>query len=209
MTWGRVIVKLQNHAAGGISDKDFELARKIEEVDPVEAAGRRARGHPEQVGSAGGSEVGGQRGSEDGGTVNSRAKQLPTAELPTRCPAARPPCAVRHRQARRAGAAAGAEGDAAAVRAGRRGHEDHRGRPDDHALDRPLSRGSRRDRPGADPRALRGGHRGVCGSGSGCGSRRARRTSGRSPATSARRPPLRTTAPTPSRSWPRSTTRPS
>jgi len=26
-----VIVKLQNHAAGGITDKDFELARKIEE----------------------------------------------------------------------------------------------------------------------------------------------------------------------------------
>src|SRR2546422_6116935 len=26
VTWGRVIVKLQNHAAGGITDKDFELA---------------------------------------------------------------------------------------------------------------------------------------------------------------------------------------
>jgi 4a-hydroxytetrahydrobiopterin dehydratase len=32
VTWGRVIVKLQNHAAGGVTDKDFELARKIEEV---------------------------------------------------------------------------------------------------------------------------------------------------------------------------------
>jgi 4a-hydroxytetrahydrobiopterin dehydratase len=32
VTWGRVIVKLQNHAAGGITDKDFELARKIEEA---------------------------------------------------------------------------------------------------------------------------------------------------------------------------------
>src|SRR5205823_2536534 len=31
VTWGPVIVKLQNHAAGGITDKDFELARKIEE----------------------------------------------------------------------------------------------------------------------------------------------------------------------------------
>ena len=31
VTWGRVIVKLQNHAAGGISYKDFELARKIED----------------------------------------------------------------------------------------------------------------------------------------------------------------------------------
>ncbi len=32
VTWGRVIVKLQNHAAGGITDKDFELAREIEEI---------------------------------------------------------------------------------------------------------------------------------------------------------------------------------
>ena len=31
VTWGRVIVKLQNHAAGGITDKDFDLARKIED----------------------------------------------------------------------------------------------------------------------------------------------------------------------------------
>ena len=30
VTWARVIVKLQNHAAGGITDKDFELARQIE-----------------------------------------------------------------------------------------------------------------------------------------------------------------------------------
>src|SRR4029079_748663 len=32
VTWGRIVVKLQNHAAGGITDKDFELALKIEEV---------------------------------------------------------------------------------------------------------------------------------------------------------------------------------
>src|SRR6184192_351394 len=32
VSWGRVIVKLKNHAAGGVTDKDFELARKIEEV---------------------------------------------------------------------------------------------------------------------------------------------------------------------------------
>src|SRR5512144_118003 len=31
VTWGRLTVKLQNHAAGGISDKDFELARQIED----------------------------------------------------------------------------------------------------------------------------------------------------------------------------------
>ena len=32
VTWGRIVVKLQNHAAGGITDKDFALARKIEDV---------------------------------------------------------------------------------------------------------------------------------------------------------------------------------
>lgn len=31
VTWARVIVKLQTHSAGGISDKDFELARKLDE----------------------------------------------------------------------------------------------------------------------------------------------------------------------------------
>ena len=30
--WGRVTVKLSTHSAGGITDKDFALARKIEEV---------------------------------------------------------------------------------------------------------------------------------------------------------------------------------
>jgi 4a-hydroxytetrahydrobiopterin dehydratase len=32
VTWGRVTVKLSTHSAGGITDKDFELARKIEEI---------------------------------------------------------------------------------------------------------------------------------------------------------------------------------
>jgi len=32
VTWGKLWVKLRNHAAGGITDKDFALARKIEEV---------------------------------------------------------------------------------------------------------------------------------------------------------------------------------
>jgi 4a-hydroxytetrahydrobiopterin dehydratase len=32
VTWGRITVKLSTHSAGGITDKDFELARKIEEV---------------------------------------------------------------------------------------------------------------------------------------------------------------------------------
>jgi 4a-hydroxytetrahydrobiopterin dehydratase len=32
VTWGRVTVKLSTHSAGGITDKDFDLARKIEEL---------------------------------------------------------------------------------------------------------------------------------------------------------------------------------
>ena len=32
VTWGKLWVKLQTHSAGGITDKDFTLARKIEDV---------------------------------------------------------------------------------------------------------------------------------------------------------------------------------
>lgn len=32
VTWAKVWVKLQTHSAGGITDKDFELARRIEDV---------------------------------------------------------------------------------------------------------------------------------------------------------------------------------
>jgi 4a-hydroxytetrahydrobiopterin dehydratase len=32
VSWGKFWVKLQTHSAGGITDKDFEMARKIEEV---------------------------------------------------------------------------------------------------------------------------------------------------------------------------------
>jgi 4a-hydroxytetrahydrobiopterin dehydratase len=32
VTWGKVTVKLMTHSAGGITDKDFELARKIEDI---------------------------------------------------------------------------------------------------------------------------------------------------------------------------------
>jgi 4a-hydroxytetrahydrobiopterin dehydratase len=32
VTWGKLWVKLQTHSAGGITDKDFALAQKIEEV---------------------------------------------------------------------------------------------------------------------------------------------------------------------------------
>lgn len=42
VTWGRITVKLSTHSAGGITDKDFALARKIEEV----ALWRPAPGEP-------------------------------------------------------------------------------------------------------------------------------------------------------------------
>lgn len=32
VTWGKVWVKLKTHSAGGITDKDFALAKKIEET---------------------------------------------------------------------------------------------------------------------------------------------------------------------------------
>ncbi|MGH7169276.1 MAG: 4a-hydroxytetrahydrobiopterin dehydratase [Gemmataceae bacterium] len=32
VTWGKLWVKLQTHSAGGITDKDFALAKKIEEI---------------------------------------------------------------------------------------------------------------------------------------------------------------------------------
>ena len=32
VTWARVTVKLATHSAGGITDKDFELARQIESI---------------------------------------------------------------------------------------------------------------------------------------------------------------------------------
>lgn len=32
VTWGKLWVKLQTHSAGGITDRDFELAEKIEAV---------------------------------------------------------------------------------------------------------------------------------------------------------------------------------
>jgi 4a-hydroxytetrahydrobiopterin dehydratase len=32
VTWGKLWVKLKTHSAGGITDKDFLLAKKIEEV---------------------------------------------------------------------------------------------------------------------------------------------------------------------------------
>jgi 4a-hydroxytetrahydrobiopterin dehydratase len=47
VTWGKLWVKLKTHSAGGITDKDFAMARKIEEVlfwRP--AAGEALEGNP-------------------------------------------------------------------------------------------------------------------------------------------------------------------
>ena len=46
VTWGRITVKLSTHSAGGITDKDFELARKIEEVALWRPSGGALTGTP-------------------------------------------------------------------------------------------------------------------------------------------------------------------
>ena len=43
---GAITVKLKTHSAGGITDKDFELARKIEEVALWRPAGGALEGTP-------------------------------------------------------------------------------------------------------------------------------------------------------------------
>jgi 4a-hydroxytetrahydrobiopterin dehydratase len=42
VTWARVTVKLMTHSAGGITDKDFELARRIEDAALWRPAGGQA-----------------------------------------------------------------------------------------------------------------------------------------------------------------------
>lgn len=53
VTWAKVTVKLQNHAAGGITDKDFELARKIEDVALWRPQGGALEGTPNKFVRAG------------------------------------------------------------------------------------------------------------------------------------------------------------
>jgi 4a-hydroxytetrahydrobiopterin dehydratase len=48
VTWGKLWVKLKTHSAGGITDKDFELARKIEEVVLWRPAGGALTGNPKK-----------------------------------------------------------------------------------------------------------------------------------------------------------------
>jgi 4a-hydroxytetrahydrobiopterin dehydratase len=48
VTWGKLWVKLKTHDAGGITDKDFELARKIEESLLWRPAGGALGGNPKK-----------------------------------------------------------------------------------------------------------------------------------------------------------------
>jgi len=46
VTYGRVTVKLMTHSAGGITDKDFEVARRIEDVVLWRPSGGALEGTP-------------------------------------------------------------------------------------------------------------------------------------------------------------------
>jgi 4a-hydroxytetrahydrobiopterin dehydratase len=48
VTWGKLWVKLKTHDAGGITDKDFELAKKIEESLLWRPAGGALTGNPKK-----------------------------------------------------------------------------------------------------------------------------------------------------------------
>ena len=55
MTWAKVTVKLMTHSENGITDRDFELARKIEEVALWRpAAGSALEGTPNKFVMSGG-----------------------------------------------------------------------------------------------------------------------------------------------------------
>jgi 4a-hydroxytetrahydrobiopterin dehydratase len=58
VTWGKVWVKLQTHSAGGITDKDFELARKIEDSVLWRPTGGALEGTPNKFVRSGGGGTG-------------------------------------------------------------------------------------------------------------------------------------------------------
>ena len=200
VTWAKVWVKLQTHTAGGITDKDWELARKIEDTVLWKPAGRRPRGHAEQVGARRRAEVigdGGQAGRHGSASASPTVRRPPVLFVTGK---------LAEPALRRVLAEHGAR-----RRGGGRGHQDHGGGADDHPagsrrfLTVPPGHGPDpaprpgRGRPGGAQRALRRAR-----------SRRDRRTCARSP--SSLRPGRHgraTTAPATSRSSPRSTTPPS
>ena len=132
VTWGKLWVKLCTHSSGGITDKDFALARKIEDtVLWRPGGGRPARGQPEQV------------RLQQGRTLDSRSLPL------------------RNRQARGARAARDAAARGAAVRLRRRGDEDHGRGAHDAGLDRQAPRGPGGRDADHDPGPVRGRPRGA------------------------------------------------
>lgn len=46
VTWSRVVVQLNTHSAGGITDKDFELARRFDAIALWRPSGGALRGTP-------------------------------------------------------------------------------------------------------------------------------------------------------------------
>ena len=141
VTWGKLWVKLQNHAAGGITDKDFAVARQIEDTvlwRPATTARWR-----------------GPRTS----SCSARAAARPRRRAGERRDGRSIP--VRDRQARGARAARDAAASRAAVRVRRRGHEDHGRRADDPGLDRPPARGPARGHADHDPGHVPGRPRGA------------------------------------------------
>ena len=116
VTWGKLWVKLTTHSAGGITDKDFALARKIEDAvlwRPAPTARSRAR----RTSSSSARARASARGAWPSGCL------FVTGKLAA-------PALRGHAGPRRA-----------AVRLRRRGHEDHGRRADDHRLDRQAPRG--------------------------------------------------------------------
>ena len=134
VTWGKLWVKLRNHAAGGITDKDFEVARQIEDT----VLWRPADDSPLE------------------GTPN---KFVFSKELGWRAVADRY-LFVTGKLAAPAlrGTLERAE---PAVRLRRRGDEDHGRRADDRGLDRPPARGPARRHADHDPGHVPGRCRGA------------------------------------------------
>src|SRR2546421_6418870 len=48
VSWGKITVKLSTHSAGGITDKDFELAKKIDDAALWRPSGGSLTGTPEK-----------------------------------------------------------------------------------------------------------------------------------------------------------------
>lgn len=59
VSWSRVVVQLQNHSAGGITDKDFELARRFDAIALWRPLGGALQGTPRKFVQAGDATKGG------------------------------------------------------------------------------------------------------------------------------------------------------